>query len=112
MKKNVFKETDNFWILFNGTEYVVGLTKKMQQELGSITQVSLPQAEQRVARGETFLELKAEKLVGEFVSPLTGIVSSVNEKIDLDICSLHAEDELDAWILAFKDVPQEEFMTL
>lgn len=112
MKQPFFKKNENFWILFNGVEYVVGLTKNAQKELGTITYASLPKENQELQRGDIFLELEAEKAVTEFTSPLSGVVSSVNEKIDMNVSALNTEDELDAWILSFKAVEREEFIAL
>ncbi len=40
-------------------------------------------------------------------APLTGTVSSVNDKIGEDINILNDSDEMNAWILSFKDVDQK-----
>ena len=85
------KKKDNLWILFNGKEYCVGLTNEAQEELGDITFANLPKAG------------------NEFASPLTGTVSSVNDKIGEDINILNDSDEMNAWILSFKDVDPKEF---
>ena len=55
------------------------------------------------------LKVEAEKAVNEFASPLSGTISSVNEKINEDINILNDEDEMNAWILSFKEVDPKEF---
>ncbi|GAA3018109.1 glycine cleavage system protein H [Tetragenococcus solitarius] len=112
MKKQCLKKTDNLWVLFNGKEYVVGLTNKAQDDLGNITFASVPKVGQSYSKGDTLIDLEAEKATSEFVSPLTGTVSSVNEKIDEDVNVLNDEDELNAWILSLKDVEPTEFEVL
>ncbi|WP_207941789.1 glycine cleavage system H protein [Enterococcus sp. DIV2402] len=112
MKKIVFKETEHFWILFNGKEYVVGLTKLSQQALKTATHLELPKELQAFQQGEPLIECNFNQTVSKFVSPLTGVISSINEKINQDMQVLHTEDELDAWVLAFKDVEQDEFIAL
>ncbi|MGM0125716.1 glycine cleavage H-protein [Enterococcus sp. AZ194] len=103
------KRKDNLWILFNGKEYCVGLTKDAQEELGTITFVSLPKVGQSFKQGEALAEVEAEKAVNEFPSPLTGVISSVNEKIDADINVLNDEDEMVAWLVSFKEVDSAAF---
>lgn len=103
------KRKDNLWILFNGKEYCVGLTNEAQEELGAITFVSLPKVGQSFKQGDAFAEVEAEKAVNEFPSPLTGVISSVNEKIDADIQVLNDDDEMVAWIVSFKEVDPAEF---
>ena len=103
------KKKNNLWILFNGKEYCVGLTNEAQEELGDITFANLPKEGQTFKSGEPLIEVEAEKAVNEFASPLSGPISSVNEKINEDINILNDEDEMNAWILSFKEVDPKEF---
>lgn len=112
MKKKCLKKTDNLWVLFNGKEYVIGLTKAAQDDLGTITFASVPKLGQAFTKGDTLIELEAEKAVNEYVSPLTGTVSSVNEKLEKDVDVLNDEDEMNAWIISLKDVDADEFDAL
>ncbi len=112
MEKQCLKKTENLWVLFNGKEYVIGLTKEAQDDLGKVTFASVPKAGQTFAQGDTLIELEAEKAVSEFVSPLAGMVSSVNEKIDQDVDVLNDEDEMNAWIVSLKDVDHAAFEAL
>ena len=48
MKAPCLKKKDNLWILFNGSEYVVGLTSEAQEELGEITFIDLPREGQEL----------------------------------------------------------------
>ncbi|EMF0080218.1 glycine cleavage system protein H [Enterococcus hirae] len=106
------KKKDNLWILFNGKEYCVGLTNEAQKDLGDITFANLPKAGQSYQSGEPLIEVEAEKAVSEFASPLSGTVSSVNEKINEDINVLNDQDEMNAWLLSFKEVDPTEFEKL
>ncbi|EOT48719.1 MULTISPECIES: glycine cleavage system protein H [Enterococcus] len=112
MEKKCLKKKDNVWILFNGTEYCLGLTNEAQEELGDVTFATLPKVGKAVEVGDTILEVEAEKAVNEFVSPLAGIVSSINEKIDANIDVLNDKDELNAWFLSLKDVDHAAFEAL
>ncbi len=106
------KKKDNLWILFNGKEYCVGLTKEAQDDLGEITFANLPKIGKAYQAGDALVEVEAEKAVTEFASPLSGTVSSVNEKISENIAVLNDEDEMTAWLLSFKDVDAAEFDAL
>lgn len=109
MKKTCLKKIDNLWVLFNGKEYVVGLTSEAQEELGTITFASLPKVGQTLKKGDTLAEFEAEKAINEFASPLSGTISSINEKIEDDLTVLNDKDEMNAWILSLKDVASSEF---
>lgn len=112
MEKKCLKKKDNLWILFNGKEYCVGLTKEAQDELGTVTFATLPVTGKRVTVGDTLLEVEAEKAVNEFVSPLAGVISSINEEIERNSAILNDEDEMKAWILSLKEVNPADFDAL
>ncbi|MBO1304918.1 glycine cleavage system protein H [Enterococcus sp. 669A] len=106
------KKKDGLWVLHNDKDFCMGLTKEIQDELGEVSFVSFPKIGQTVKAGEPFLEVEAEKAVSEFKSPVTGVVASINEKAEKDPAALNTEDELDAWVLSFRQVDVEEFETL
>lgn len=106
------KKKDGVWILKNGNEYCMGLTGQSQEDLGHVTFISLPKVGQTVKQGESLVEVEAEKAVSEFVSPLSGVISSVNKDLDKSTEVLESPDEMDAWLLSFKEVPEEEFEKL
>ncbi|MEO1782861.1 glycine cleavage system protein H [Enterococcus diestrammenae] len=112
MEKKCLKTTDNLWVLFNGSEYVVGLTNQAQEELGKVTFANLPKAGTEVKQGQPMVEVEAEKAVQEFVAPLSGVISSVNDKIAENIDVLNDEDEMNAWLLSLKGVDTAEFDNL
>lgn len=108
MEKQCLKHKDDLWILYNGKEYCVGLTKKAQDDLGAVTFASLPKVATKVQAGSPVVEVEAEKAVCEFASPLTGVISSINENID----DLNADDEMKAWLFSLKDVDAVAFDAL
>lgn len=112
MEKQCLKKVDNLWVLFNGKEYVIGLTNEAQDELGNITFATFPKAGQSYVKGDTLVEIEAEKATSALTSPLSGTVSSINEKADENVDVLNDEDEMNAWILSLKDVEQSEFDNL
>lgn len=112
MEKKCLRKKNNLWVLFNGKEYVVGLTKEAQDELGAISFASVQKEGTTLTQGDTLVEVEAEKAVSEFPSPLSGVISSVNEKIDQDIAILNDEDEMNAWLVSFKEVDDAQFEAL
>ena len=75
MEKKCLRKKDNLWVLFNGKEYCVGLTKEAQEELGAVTFASIQKAGTALKQGETLVELEAEKAVSETLAgllPATG----------------------------------------
>ncbi|MFV0560603.1 MAG: glycine cleavage system protein H [Enterococcus sp.] len=112
MSSKYLKKKDNLWFLENGKEVCIGITKEAQEELGEITFINLPTVGQTIKQGDALFEVEAEKAVSEFASPVSGTISSLNEKIAEDIHVLNTADELDAWVLSLKDVDTEAFSKL
>lgn len=106
------KKHEGLWILHNDKDYCIGLTAEQAEALGEMTFISLPKIGQAVKAGEPLLEIEAEKAVQEFKSPLTGVVSSINEKVSADPKALDTKDELDDWILSLREVDVNEFENL
>lgn len=106
------KKNEGLWILHNDKDYCMGLTAEMAETLGEVTFISLPKLGQTIKAGEPLLEIEAEKAVQEFNSPLTGVVSSISEKVLADPKALNTENEMDAWILSLREVDVEEFEKL
>lgn len=106
------KKNDGLWILHNDKDYCMGLTAEMAETLGEVTFISLPKIGQVVKAGEPLVEIEAEKAVQEFKSPLSGVVSSVSEKVADDPAALNVKEELDAWILSLREVDVDEFEKL
>lgn len=106
------KKNDGLWILHNDKDYCMGLTAEMAETLGDVTFISLPKIRQAVKAGEPLVEIEAEKAVQEFKSPLTGVVSSISEKVSADPAALNGKEELDAWILSLREVEVSEFENL
>ena len=99
------KKNEGLWILHNDKDYCMGLTAEMADTLGEVTFISLPKVGQSVKAGEPLLEIEAEKA-------LTGVVSSVSEKVVADPAALNVKEELDAWILSLREVDVDEFENL
>ncbi|MBL1227948.1 glycine cleavage system protein H [Enterococcus sp. BWB1-3] len=98
---------DNLWIEKTPEGYKVGLTNQAQDDLGSISFVTLPKVGQRLTKGDAFVELEAEKSVSEFSSPLTGTIVHINEGADKDPAVLDDVEESNAWLAIFSDVNED-----
>ncbi|MBP1045081.1 glycine cleavage system protein H [Enterococcus sp. BWM-S5] len=104
MSENSRKVVDYLWIETVDNGYKVGLTNEAQEELGNVSFVTLPKVGQKLSKGDSFVELEAEKSVSEFGSPLNGTIREVNRAADKDPSLLDNEDDSQAWLAIFEDV--------
>lgn len=97
------KIVDGLWMIKESIGYKIGLTTDTQEDLGEITFVRLPKVGQKLNRGDSLIELEAEKAVSEFTSPLGGKVISINEQVEKNPSLLNVENQLEAWVAVIKD---------
>ncbi len=99
------------WVKEEDDVMVIGLTDYAQSELGDIVFVNLPEAEDEVTMGEPFADVESVKAVSDVYSPVSGIVSEINEEL-LDAPEKINEDPYGAWFIKVKEVSEaEELLT-
>ncbi|WP_318652959.1 MULTISPECIES: glycine cleavage system protein H [unclassified Enterococcus] len=104
------KIIDNLWVLKTAEGYKVGLTNEAQEELGNITFATLPKVGQELKKGDSLIEVEAEKAVSEFSSPVTGTVASINEAAENEPSVLDDPNQTNAWIAVLTNVNEEELV--
>ena len=74
--------TEHEWVREgNGNTVRVGITDYASEQLGDIVYVSLPTVGEEVAAGDACGELESTKSVSDVFSPLSGVVTNVNEAL-------------------------------
>ena len=90
-----------------GGEFVVGITDYAQSELGDLVFVNLPEEGDEVTMGESFADVESVKAVSDVLSPISGVVSAINEAI-LDAPESINSSPYEAWFIKVKDVTDKE----
>jgi len=86
--------------VMNGNEVRIGITDYAQKELGDIVFIDIPSAGTEVEQGNAFGVIESVKAVSDLYSPVTGKISSVNEKLQ-DAPELVNNDPYgEGWMLA------------
>ena len=95
------------WLKEADGEAVVGITDFAQDALGDVVFVNLPQEGDPVEAGESFGDVESVKAVSELVSPVTGVVTAVNEAL-LDSPELLNADPYGAWLIRVGEITDYE----
>ena len=98
VQKGLLYTKDHEWVKEEGGEYVVGISDYAQSELGDLVFVNLPEEGDSVTKGESFSDV---------ISPLTGVVSAINEAV-LDAPESINSSPYEAWFVKVKDVTDKE----
>lgn len=90
---------DHEWVRVEGNEAVVGITAFAQQELGDIVYVDVTALNEEVAKEAVFGSVEAVKTVSDLFMPLTGTVTTVNDKIDANPELVNKDPYGDGWMI-------------
>ena len=107
VQKGLLYTQDHEWVKEEGGEYVVGISDYAQSELGDLVFVNLPEEGDSVTKGESFSDVESVKAVSDVISPLTGVVSAINEAV-LDAPESINSSPYEAWFVKVKDVTEKE----
>lgn len=102
--RNLSYTKSHEWVQPIGDNAVrVGLTDYAQSELGDLVFVNLPAVGDELTVEETFADVESVKAVSDVYSPVTGVVSAVNELL-MDDPALINNDCYDAWLVEVSQV--------
>ena len=107
VEKGLLYSKSHEWVKEEGGEFVVGITDFAQSELGDLVFVNLPEEGDEVVVGESFADVESVKAVSDVLSPLSGVVSAINEDI-LDAPESINSAPYEAGFVKVKDVSDKE----
>ena len=111
LREGLLYSRSHEWVKEEGEEVLIGLTDYAQSELGDLVFVNLPEEGDEVTTGESFADVESVKAVSDVYSPVTAVVSAVNEEL-LDAPESINEAPYDAWFVRVKDISdREELLT-
>lgn len=91
---------EHIWIRIDGDLATMGITDYAQEHLGEAVSVELPEVDSDVEQDEPFGTIESSaKGVVELISPLSGVVISVNEDISDDIGIINSDPHDTGWLI-------------
>jgi len=98
--KDLYYTQDHEWIkVIEGNKAVVGITDFAQKELGDIVYVEIETVGEELNKEETFGTIEAVKTVSDMFMPVSGLVLSVNPKLEDDPESVNKDPDGDGWMI-------------
>lgn len=85
------------WLKYNDetNEGVLGITDHAQNSLGDVVYLELPAVELEVSKGDQIGSVESVKAASDIYSPVSGIVSEVNEKLNDEMTLVNKSPEQD-----------------
>ena len=92
------------WVDFiNDTTARIGISDFAQHELGDLVFINLPEVGDAVTAGDAFGDVESVKAVSDILSPVTGVISAVNQDV-LDHPESINENPYDSWFIEVTDI--------
>ncbi len=99
--ENLLYNEEHEWIKLEGDVATFGITDYAQNMLGGIVYVELPEEEDEVEKGESFITIESVKAATDVLSPVDGEVVEVNEDLDDSPEALN-ETPYESWLVKIK----------
>ncbi|WP_203566539.1 glycine cleavage system protein GcvH [Aestuariimicrobium ganziense] len=91
--------TEHEWVREgNGRSVRIGITDYAADALGDIVYISLPTVGEEVAAGDSCGELESTKSVSDLFSPVSGVVTAVNDVLSDAPETVNADPYGDGWL--------------
>lgn len=108
MAKELMYSKSHEWVEFlDDNKCRIGLTEYAVEELGDLVFVDLPEVDDEVEVEEAFADVESVKAVSEVFSPVTGIITAVNEDL-LDTPELLNESPMETWLVEIGEISDQE----
>ncbi|NLF93983.1 MAG: glycine cleavage system protein GcvH [Oligosphaeraceae bacterium] len=99
---------DHEWVEVNGEIATIGITKYAAEELGDLTFVELPSVDDSFQAGDILATVESVKAASDVYSPISGVVSEINEVLETEPERVNEDPEGEGWICKFKGLDQED----
>ena len=102
-----YSRNDEWVKMLDATTALVGITDYAQNEMGGLVFINLPVAGDTVTKGEALCDIQSVKAVSDVISPVTGEIAEVNERLE-DTPEKLNEDPYGAWIAKVENISDQE----
>jgi glycine cleavage system H protein len=86
------------WVKLDGNAATVGITDHAQDTLGDITFVELPKAGVQLKQGAEAGVIESVKAASDLMSPVSGVVASVNETLESTPEAINSDPYGNGWL--------------
>ena len=100
------------WVSIDGDVATVGISNHAAAELGDITFVEIPDVDEVMKQGDQIAVVESVKAAADVYSPITGVVSEVNEELEDSPERVNEDAEGDGWICRLSGIVVADVETL
>jgi glycine cleavage system H protein len=96
------------WARVDGQEATLGITWYAQDSLGELVHYEPPDVSATIAKGEPYGELESVKAVSDLISPLSGEVLAINERVVDQPETVNADPYGEGWLVRIRLADPDE----
>ena len=98
-EKEIKVSEQHVWVSIEDRHVHLGLTNYIQGALGAVISVELPDVGDPIEEGETFAEIESVSTVHEFISPVSGVVLTVNPQLEEHPSIINEDPYNEGWLV-------------
>ena len=103
----------HIWLKNEGEgEYRLGITYRYQQQIKNVVFLELPSVGARLSNGEAFGAIESSKISTDLISPITGIVTTVNTAITEKPGMVNKDPYGEGWLITVKSTDTKVLQSL
>jgi glycine cleavage system H protein len=112
MPDDLYYHKQHEWVKLSGSKARVGVTDFTQKLAGDISYVMLPFEGDSVNAGDKVGTIETKKWVGDLYAPVSGKVTSVNQKLYDDPSKINGDPYGEGWTFEIEMSSQDELNSL
>ena len=98
-EKEVKVSKQHVWVGIEDRHVHLGLTNYIQEALGAVIPVELPDVGDPIEEGEIFAEIESVSTVHELISPVSGVVLTVNPQLEEHPSIINEDPYNEGWLI-------------
>ena len=98
-EKEVKVSKQHVWVGIEDRHVHLGLTNYIQEALGAVISVELPDVGDPIEEGEIFAEIESVSTVHELISPVSGVVLTVNPQLEEHPSIINEDPYNEGWLI-------------
>jgi glycine cleavage system H protein len=114
-EKEIKVSEQHVWVSIEDRHVHLGLTNYIQGALGAVISVELPDVGDPIEAGEIFAEIESVSTVHEFISPVSGVVLTVNPQLEEHPSIINEDPYNEGWLVEVRlkdDSELEDLMNM
>jgi len=98
-EKEVKVSKQHVWVGIEDRHVHLGLTNYIQEALGAVISVELPDVGDPIEEGEIFAEIESVSTVHELISPVSGVVLTGNPQLEEHPSIINEDPYNEGWLI-------------